>query len=183
MLVQNVGAYKVLRKLEESRWGTVFLGSNTDTGEKVVIKVFDKPFVLSGDEEIWVTKQVEHANLAKYIDDGKVHIKDKYGNQEEVNYLIVKYYPKLDLFDYVSQSGKFSEDLARYYMRQLTSGLTHFYEKGFAHRDIKLENILLDDEFNLILIDFGFSTSKDHGPLELNCGTLKYMAPELILNE
>ena len=66
-------------------------------------------------------------------------------------------------------------------MRQLTSGLTHLYKKGFAHRDIKLENILLDNEFNLKLIDFGFSTSKDHGLLELKCGTTKYMAPELIL--
>ena len=88
--------------------------------------------------------------------------------------MIVEYYPKFELYDYVAQSGKFSEDLARYYMRQLTSALVHVYEQGY----VKLENLLLDNEFNLKLIDFGF-VGKNEGLLQTKCGTKSNMAPEL----
>ena len=183
LLVQNVGAYKVLKTLQTSKYGTVCLGSDSESGKKVVIKIFDKPDKLSGVEEIEVTMSVDHAHLAKYIDNGKVLIKNEDGIEFEVNYLVVEYYPKFDLIDIVTKSGKFSEDLARYYMRQLVSAVQHFYEKGFMHRDIKLENILLDDDFNLKLVDFGYATANNQMLHKLKCGSLPYMAPEVNLDK
>ena len=69
-------------------------------------------------------------------------------------------------------------------MKQLLSCLKHIYEHGLVHRDIKLDNLLLDEEYNLKMIDFGFSTEsvgKDHtGILRTILGSKGYSAPELL---
>jgi 5'-AMP-activated protein kinase, catalytic alpha subunit len=60
--------------------------------------------------------------------------------------------------DYVELSGKFSESTARYFFMQLLDGLEHIHNKGYAHRDIKLDNLLItDDDFTLKIGDFGLA--------------------------
>jgi len=102
-----------------------------------------------------------------------------------VNYLVMENAPKGDLFDYISTTGAFSEPLARYYTIQLLEGLNHIYQNGLVHRDLKLENIMIDDKFDLKIIDFGTLASRDGHPnmggmLKTYCGTRSYMAPELL---
>lgn len=91
------------------------------------------------------------------------------------------------LFDYVAQAGRFEEKYARHYFNQLMSGINHIHASGFAHRDIKLENLMLDDRFNLKIADFGFADiiqgSNGNGMLEGKLGTLGYMAPEIHMGE
>jgi serine/threonine protein kinase len=55
----------------------------------------------------------------------------------------------------IFEHGKLGEKVARYYFHQLISALEHINEKGFAHQDIKLDNVMLDSMFNLKLADFG----------------------------
>jgi len=73
---------------------------------------------------------------------------------------------------------------AKKIFKQLIEGLNHLHQKNIVHRDIKLENILLDSKLNLKIIDFGFSIEhpKDK-TLNVFCGTPSYMAPELAMKK
>lgn len=91
------------------------------------------------------------------------------------------------LFDYVAQSGRFDEKHARHYFKQIMNGLSYLHASGFAHRDMKAENILLDDDFNLKIADFGFADiiegTDGNGMFDEKLGTAGYMAPEIHLGE
>jgi serine/threonine protein kinase len=72
-----------------------------------------------------------------------------------------------ELFDYVALGGRFTEPVARYYCRQLISGIDYIHRKGYSHRDLKPENIFLDDSYVLKIADFGFASqiNKNSGKL------------------
>lgn len=84
---------------------------------------------------------------------------------------------KGELFDYIFQTGSLSEEIARFYFLQLLNALEYIHNKGISHCDIKLENILLDERFNLKLADFGFSSKKSTNTTFKGSG--EYMAPEI----
>ena len=88
-----------------------------------------------------------------------------------------------ELFEYVAQTGTFSETVARSYFHQIISALEYCYNQGISHRDLKPENLLFDDNFLLKICDFGFATlieGKDgSGWLHTVLGTESYMAPEI----
>lgn len=64
-------------------------------------------------------------------------------------------------------------------MEQLTEVLSYLQKKKVAHRDLKLENILIDDNLQLKVADFGFATYKNSKKLKSYRGTKTYMAPEI----
>jgi serine/threonine protein kinase len=90
-----------------------------------------------------------------------------------------------ELFDYIAQSGYFSEPLARHFFKEIMIGLDHIHSNGMAHRDMKPENIMLDSNFTLKISDFGFQgplVGKDGtGELSTQKGTRGFMAPEINL--
>ena len=113
--------------------------------QKAVIKVFDKPWIDSGDNEIARIQEFDHENIVGYLEHGEVLLQEQPGYQPSpVNFLVEEYVPKGELFDYVTKTGKFSEDLARFYTKQLVSALRHMLKKNLVHRDIKLENLVID---------------------------------------
>ena len=61
------------------------------------------------------------------------------------------------LFDVVKKSGGLGENKAKYIMKQIFSVLSKLHEEGIAHRDIKLENVMVDEKMNIKIIDFGFA--------------------------
>ena len=103
------------------------------------------------------------------------------GKGIEVMYLALEYAENGELFDYIAETGSFSEPVTRYYFRQLISALEYMHELGYAHRDVKPENILIDSDFNLKLADFGFTTEKEIS--QSRKGTYGYMAPEVLAKE
>jgi len=76
---------------------------------------------------------------------------------------------------------KLPESEVKVIFQQLAEGVSYLHKHNIAHRDLKLENILINSDKNIKIIDFGFSlvTSKNK-PLNICCGTPSYMAPELI---
>lgn len=75
-----------------------------------------------------------------------------------------------------------SEDKARILFRQVISAVSYCHDQRIIHRDIKGENILLDEHMNVKLIDFGLATFyKENECLEVPCGSPNYAAPEVLL--
>ena len=75
--------------------------------------------------------------------------------------------------------GRMGEDAGRYFMHQMIDALVYMQAKGVSHRDLKLENILVDENLNLKIADFGFATYKNVETLKSYRGTQTYMAPEI----
>lgn len=86
-----------------------------------------------------------------------------------------------EVFDYIQTAGdKFPSELARYYSMQLAHSLAYLHSNDFAHLDIKLENCLFDENYNLKLADFGFAVQLPKGAKhDKYIGTHRYMAPEI----
>lgn len=90
-----------------------------------------------------------------------------------------------ELFDYIQQRGRIHEEAARTFMRQLVDAVGYMHRMGIVHRDLKLENILVDEYDNLLISDFGFSTAEQCNAYELlqtACGSPCYAAPEIVLD-
>lgn len=98
--------------------------------------------------------------------------------------LILEYISGGDLNDQIlnSQNGYFSEGEARYYFQQLIEAITFLHSNNIYHRDLKLENLLVDSNGNLRITDFGLSIISNND-MSTHCGTPYYVAPELFLNQ
>lgn len=129
-------------------------------------------------------KKLNHPNIVNLVDvkDSVDYIK-KNGTSYKCMAIILEYAGGGELFEFVSQTGKFSEEVTRTYFSQVLDGLEYLHSQGIAHRDMKPENVLFDSEFNLKLADFGFAAAlagKDgSGLLHTVLGTESYMAPEI----
>lgn len=108
----------------------------------------------------------------------------KSGKTVEVAYIAQEMIPGGEFFDYVANSGPFSESICRYYFKQMLRGINYIHAKGFSHRDLKPENILLDKNYDVKIVDFGFACSVEgrdgSGSNLTQVGTPGYMAPEII---
>mmetsp|Transcript_20806 Transcript_20806/g.24041 ORF Transcript_20806/g.24041 Transcript_20806/m.24041 type:complete len:422 (-) Transcript_20806:85-1350(-) len=129
--------------------------------------------------EVECMSRLQHPNIVKLIDysDKSVAIKDD-GSELPVNYIVMEYAENGEIFDFIAESGKFSEPEARYYFHQLLNTLEFMHSEGYYHRDIKPENLLLDGEYNLKVADFGFTTQDSVSKSKK--GTYGYMSPEIL---
>lgn len=89
-----------------------------------------------------------------------------------------------DLLNYVRKRRKLKEPYAQKIFKQIIDGLCYIHSKLIAHRDIKLDNILLDGRGNVKIADFGVSKQTIHGAqMKEQCGTPAYIAPEILRNK
>ena len=87
-----------------------------------------------------------------------------------------------ELLDYLN-TRPFSDPIIRYYIRQVLKTISFMRSRGISHRDIKLDNIALDDDFNIKVLDFGFAIPEEgrdaSGMVYSAIGTPGYKAPEV----
>lgn len=101
-------------------------------------------------------------------------------------YLIMQLAENGTLLDYVREKKFLEEGQSRTLFRQLISAIEYIHSKGVVHRDIKCENLLLDENWNIKLIDFGFArkdTRTQDNQVVLSktfCGSYAYASPEIL---
>lgn len=89
-----------------------------------------------------------------------------------------------ELFQHLSNAKRFSEKQAKFYAAQIALGLGHLHSKDFIYRDLKLENVLMDDNGYVSLTDFGMAKIVRDGEIAKTfCGTPEYLAPEVLEGE
>ncbi|EPX72613.1 CAMK/CAMKL/KIN4 protein kinase Ppk1 [Schizosaccharomyces octosporus yFS286] len=135
--------------------------------------------------EATILREVDdHPNIVKYVD--LIRTKHHMG-------IVLDYVSGGELFDYILASRRLEDEMACKLFAQLISGVGYLHSKGVVHRDLKLENILLDSKKNIIIADFGFATTFGQFGSQNNqvstakpdlfrtsCGSPCYAAPELV---
>ncbi|KAK4385254.1 CBL-interacting protein kinase [Sesamum angolense] len=172
--------YEVGRLLGQGTFAKVYYGRNLKTGQSVAIKVIDKEKVVKvglidhTKREISIMSMVKHQNI--------VQLDEVMATKTKI-YFVMEYAKGGELFHKVAK-GRFKEDIARKYFQQLICAVHFCHSRGVYHRDLKLENLLLDENGNLKVSDFGLSalseSKRQDGLLHTTCGTPAYVAPEVI---
>ncbi len=89
-----------------------------------------------------------------------------------------------DLLNFVRKRSKLPENISKFIFKQIIEGLNYIHSKGIVHRDIKLDNILIDLKNNIKICDFGVSRKIKKGDIMNDqCGTPAYIAPEILRNQ
>ncbi|XP_008390489.1 CBL-interacting serine/threonine-protein kinase 1-like isoform X2 [Malus domestica] len=102
-------------------------------------------------------------------------------------YMVLEYVTGGELFDKIAHNGKLTETEGRKLFQQLIDGVSYCHNKGVSHRDLKLENVLVDAKGNIKISDFGLSALpqdfREDGLLHTTCGSPNYVAPEILANK
>ena len=178
--------YKILSKLGSGSFGKVYLAQNKFTKEKVALKQIkksNKDLLSDGEikDEIEILKALDHPDIVRIIE--SFNTKDSY-------VLVTEYCEGGELFDQVR--NQLSETQIAVIFKQLLSGLAYLHSHNIVHRDLKLENILIqetekskttgEDLFNIKIIDFGTARifdNKKRKPQSI-VGSSYYIAPEVL---
>jgi len=90
----------------------------------------------------------------------------------------------IDLFEFIDRNHALDEALASHIFRQIACAVQYILSKGVVHRDIKDENIIIDDKFHCKLIDFGSAAFyKPGSTFSVFCGTIEYCSPEVLMGQ
>ncbi|QIW99986.1 hypothetical protein AMS68_005504 [Peltaster fructicola] len=172
----TVGNYSVGKLIGKGSFGKVYLASHKLTnGSKVVLKSAKKEDANLA-REIHHHRQFLHPHIARLYE---VIV------TESMVWLVLEYCPGDELYNHLSQHGRMETHKAQKTFTQLVGAVSYVHGKQCVHRDLKLENILLDKNGNVKLVDFGF-TREYQGTtsyLQTWCGTVCYSAPEMLKGE
>ncbi|KAM6985628.1 hormonally up-regulated neu tumor-associated kinase homolog B [Aplochiton taeniatus] len=179
---KRVGNYLIGRKLGEGSFAKVREGLHAMTGEKVAVKVIDKR---KAKKDSYVTKNlrreghiqqmIRHPNITQLLDILET---------ENSYYLVMELCPGGNLMNRIYDKKRLDERETQKHVRQLVMAVEHLHRAGVVHRDLKIENLLLDEQDNIKLIDFGLSNCAGilgySDPFSTQCGSPAYAAPELL---
>lgn len=192
------GKYALLNRLGEGNTSKVYLAQTLDhTQQLVAIKIIKDEFlqkdsagarkaVLAEVSTLQALKQ--HSNIIKlldYGDNGQVYKPTSGRTVDGLVFIVLEYVAGglllFDLCQNIGGAAGFGEDCGRYLFLQLLDALEHMHSRNVAHRDIKLENVLVDaSDMTLKVADFGYASKTEEGKLLKSYrGTFTYMAPEI----
>jgi len=176
------GEFEILKEsLGAGGYGSVIKAVHKKTGQKVAAKVISTHRMKASAvlREVTVMKKMKHDNIIGMLQH----------EEKDHNHLI---YMELaeggELFSRVINSGMLKEEEAMKYFGQLMSAVAYMHSQGVVHRDLKLENVLLDAKDNCKVCDFGlahmYDMTKDGKPILVTlqevCGSKSYCAPEVL---
>jgi serine/threonine protein kinase len=175
--------FNFLNLLGQGNFGKVYLVEKKKTKELFAMKILNKKLIEQKKQKIhtMTERKVLEKSNSPFI--AKLY----YAFQTPKKlYMIMEYLSGGELFFHLSQQGVFSENRSRFYIAEIFLGLDYLHSRGIIYRDLKPENVLLDDEGHIKLTDFGLSKDGQEDPNSKTftfCGTPEYLAPEIIKNQ
>ncbi|KAL7859497.1 hypothetical protein SRHO_G00146440 [Serrasalmus rhombeus] len=122
--------------------------------------------------EIEIISSLSHSNI--------IQIYEVFESREKI-VMVMEYASGGELYENIQKKGRLTEEEARHFFSQITSAVLYCHKNSVVHRDLKLENVLLDQDLNVKLADFGLSNQYQRGHfLETFCGSPLYASPEII---
>ncbi|KAF4215674.1 hypothetical protein CNMCM5878_007788 [Aspergillus fumigatiaffinis] len=153
------GQYVLGQTLGEGEFGKVKLGWKKDGSVQVAIKLIRRESLGSNPNrlpkiyrEISILRDLHHPNI--------VRLHEMVETDRHIG-IIMEYASGGELFDHILNNRYLKDNSARRLFAQLVSGVGYLHKKGIVHRDLKLENLLLDRNRNIIITDFGFANTFD----------------------
>ncbi|XP_059293921.1 protein IMPAIRED IN BABA-INDUCED STERILITY 1-like isoform X1 [Lycium ferocissimum] len=174
--------FQKLEKIGQGTYSSVYRARDIENGQMVALKKvrfdnFQPDSVRFMAREIAILRKLDHPNIMK--------LEGIITSRLSCSIYLVFEYMEHDLSGLLSCPDiKFSDSQIKCYMQQLLSGLEHCHSRGIMHRDIKVSNILVNNEGILKIADFGlanFLSSRHKQPLTSRVVTLWYRPPELLL--
>ena len=174
----KLGHYRIEKQIGVGSFAVVELATHELLNTKVAIKKISK-------KRINVSK-----NFDRYLNELKLYKKLHHENiiqmfevEDAINHfcIIMEYATEGDMHVILNSVGKFSETEARVFFRQLIRGVEYCHTNNVAHRDLKLENILVTQKNLIKVADFGLSAFLKGGEfMQTSCGSIRYADPELL---
>jgi calcium-dependent protein kinase len=172
--------YEFREELGVGSYGRVVTGIHKKTRERRAIKIINK-LAIHSDElrkkimtEVEIQRKLDHPNIVKVFE----------FHEDEYNlYLVMELCTGGELLDSISRVNCLSEALTATYMKQILSALVYLHSLNIVHRDLKLENMLIEKPNSQVLklADFGIATELKPGKfLSMLIGTMNYIAPEVV---
>ncbi|XP_010146232.1 PREDICTED: NUAK family SNF1-like kinase 2, partial [Eurypyga helias] len=144
----------------------------------VAIKSIRKDKIKDEQDLVHIRREIEIMSSLNHPHIIAVH--EVFENSSKI-VIVMEYASKGDLYDYISERQRLTEQEARHFFRQVVSAVYYCHKNGIVHRDLKLENILLDANGNIKIADFGLSNVYQQDKLlQTYCGSPLYASPEII---
>ncbi|KAI4369480.1 hypothetical protein MLD38_017917 [Melastoma candidum] len=179
----RLGKYEVGRTLGEGKFGKVKFARDVESGQGFAVKIIEKSRIVDPRITEQVKREIKTLKLLKHPNVVRLH--EVLASKAKI-YMVLEYVTGGELFDKIATNGKLSEADGRKVFQQLIDGVSYCHSKGAYHRDLKLENILVDSNGNIKVSDFGLSALPQHyrddGLLHTTCGSPNYVAPEVLAN-
>lgn len=179
--MKSIGPYEPMRYIGSGAFGGVYECRHQSTGESFAVKVIDiqncirNHFYEQFKNELIIHSRIKHHAITQ--------IQDVLIDKNNV-YIVLEFCEGGDLNDVVQENGGLTEEEAKHYFHQIIEALSYIHNLGVAHRDVKLENILVTADDDAKLTDFGLCKQAiGDNPMMTTCGTLVYAAPEIIREE
>uniref|UniRef100_A0A8C9NZ40 non-specific serine/threonine protein kinase n=1 Tax=Serinus canaria TaxID=9135 RepID=A0A8C9NZ40_SERCA len=181
------GIFELVQVVGNGTYGQVYKGRHVKTGQLAAIKVMN--VTENEEEEIkleinMLKKYSHHRNIATYYG---AFVKKSPAGQDDQLWLVMEYCGAGSVTDLVKKTkgNCFKEDWIAYICREVLRGLAHLHAHHVIHRDIKGQNVLLTENAEVKLVDFGVSAQLDRtiGRRNTFIGTPYWMAPEVIACE
>lgn len=177
----SVKDYKFGRQIGKGAYATVKLVTDRSSNELMAMKIYEK-FRLTDParrksvvREIAIMKRLNHENIVK--------MHTSFDNPHSIH-IVMEYVKGKSLYQYLKEkpNKRMPEDEAKQIMKQIASWIKYIHSMDIAHRDLKLENIIINSsDRKITLIDFGFSIISGHEKkLKIFWGTPSYMWPEIV---
>ena len=175
----SINDFSIITILGNGKYGKVQLAKLKEAGDFFAMKVIHKKKLPDARKyrAIFSEKNAFCVSCCPFI----VHTHFAFQNEKKF-YLCLEYVPGGDLFTHMRESGTIPIDELKLYVAEIAIALNHLHQHNIIYRDLKPENVLLDERGHAKLCDFGLSTqlSEDNSTASSFCGTYEYLAPEII---